>query len=160
MTYFGYCNRVTPEEFWSLAHPWLAVFLPASTAADYVNAVLADLSPAESRQDVILLHFFNANHLHKPLLRVPKTETFFLFSLLRTIAPDSPQALAQALTYNRMLVERCREIGGTHYPIGMVDLSQKDWEIHYGSCWEQVVQLKQRFDPDRILTPGQGIFPY
>jgi cytokinin dehydrogenase len=88
-----------------------------------------------------------------------KTETFFLFSLLRALAPDSPLALAQAMTYNRMPVERCWEIGGTHYPIGMVSLTQKDWEIHYGSCWEQALQAKQRFDPDYLLTPGQGIFP-
>jgi cytokinin dehydrogenase len=82
------------------------------------------------------------------------------FSLLRTRTPDSPQAHTQAVTYNRMLVERCWEIGGTYYPIGMVDLSQKDWETHYGSHWEQVVQTKQRFDPDYLLTPGQGIFPH
>jgi cytokinin dehydrogenase len=160
MTYFDYCNRVTPEESWNLTHPWLALFLPASTVADYVNAVLAELPPAESRQDIILLHTFNANHLHKPLLRVPETETFFLFSLLRALAPDTPQALAQAMAYNHILVERCREMGGTYYPIGMIDLSQKDWEIHYGSYWEQVVQLKQRYDPDHILTPGYSIFPH
>jgi FAD/FMN-containing dehydrogenase len=159
MTYFDYCNRVTPEENWNLVHPWLAVFLPASTATDYVNDVLANLSPAESRQDVILLHAFNANRLHKPLLRVPKTETFFLFSLLRTLPPDSSQALALAVTYNRMLIERCWKLGGTHYPIGTIDLTQKDWKTHYGPCWEQVVQMKQRFDPDHLLTPGQSIFP-
>ncbi|HZR39449.1 MAG TPA: oxidoreductase, partial [Ktedonobacteraceae bacterium] len=159
MTYFDYCNRVSPEESWSLVHPWLAVFLPASNTADYVNQVLAELSPAESSLDVILLHPFKASRLRQPLLRVPECETFFLFSLLRTLAPDVPQSLAQAIGYNRMLVERGREIGGTHYPIGTIgDLTQKDWEVHYGVRWEQVVQMKRRFDPDHLLTPGQSMF--
>jgi hypothetical protein len=54
--------------------------------------------------------------------------------------------------------EESRKLGGRLYPIGMIDLSHTDWERHYGSSWEQVVQRKQRFDPDHVLTPGQSIF--
>jgi FAD/FMN-containing dehydrogenase len=28
-----------------------------------------------------------------------------------------------------------------------------------GSSWDFLVRSKQRFDPDHILTPGQGMFP-
>jgi hypothetical protein len=158
MTYLEYCNRVKPIPEFFLAHPWLAVFLPASVAADYVDEILTKLPLEESSQDLFLLHSFKGNLLHTPLFRVPKTETFFLFSLLRKCALDSPRTLTH-LTNNRKLLERCWEIGGTYYPFGMIDLYQNDWKFHYGSYWDQVVRIKQLFDPNHLLTPGQGIFP-
>jgi FAD/FMN-containing dehydrogenase len=164
-TYFNFRNRVDAvvtafKEMgvWDYAHPWFDVFIPTPAVVDYVNNVLATTSPAESQLDTILLYPFNANRFSRPLLRLPDAESFFLFDLLRTRPPDS-EVISQVIAHNRVLFEQSRKLGGMHYPIGMIDLSQKDWETHYGSCWEQVVQMKQRFDPDHLLTPSQGIFP-
>jgi FAD/FMN-containing dehydrogenase len=32
------------------------------------------------------------------------------------------------------------------------------WRQHFGPHWEALVAAKRRYDPDRVLTPGQGFF--
>ncbi len=59
---------------------------------------------------------------------------------------------------NRQLFDRCVAIGGKRYPVDSVPLDKGDWQKHYGPLWGLVVSYKERFDPDHILTPGQGIF--
>jgi FAD/FMN-containing dehydrogenase len=34
----------------------------------------------------------------------------------------------------------------------------RDWRRHFGDAWDFLVRSKQRFDPDHVLTPGQGMF--
>lgn len=37
--------------------------------------------------------------------------------------------------------------------------SKGDWERHFGLVkWENFVQLKRRYDPKALLSPGQHIF--
>jgi FAD/FMN-containing dehydrogenase len=165
MTYSAYRNRVdavvqafTALGVWGHPHSWFDVLLPTPVVVDYVSELLAQLSPAESKFDALFLNPFNASHLHMPLLRLPQAETFFGFDMLHTIAPN-PEAIAQVVASNRLLFERSRALGGTYYPIGMVEMSQQDWQTQYGPLWEQVVQMKQHFDPDHLFSPGQGIFP-
>ncbi|WP_243147530.1 BBE domain-containing protein [Scytonema sp. UIC 10036] len=59
---------------------------------------------------------------------------------------------------NRRLFERNRDLNGTRYPVDAIKFSQEDWQQHFGSVWSRLVNAKQRYDPDNVLTPGQGIF--
>jgi cytokinin dehydrogenase len=59
---------------------------------------------------------------------------------------------------NRTLFEQARDLGGTHYPIGSIPLSQGDWIQHFGADWRLFLRQKARYDPRQVLTPGQGIF--
>ena len=49
-------------------------------------------------------------------------------------------------------------MGGTRYPIGTLPFDRRDWRQQYGDDYDVFKRLKQRFDPDGILTPGPGIF--
>jgi cytokinin dehydrogenase len=49
-------------------------------------------------------------------------------------------------------------VGATRYPIGSIEFMQGDWIRQYGDLWPELVERKQRYDPDNILTPGPGIF--
>jgi cytokinin dehydrogenase len=60
---------------------------------------------------------------------------------------------------NRTLYERARDIGGTRLTTTALPFSQADWSQYYGPVWESFRTAKQRFDPNNVLTPGQGIFP-
>jgi FAD/FMN-containing dehydrogenase len=62
------------------------------------------------------------------------------------------------LARNRRLFEKARSAGGTRYPIGALEFNQRDWKRQYGERWDDFVRLKQRYDPDNILSPGSGIF--
>jgi cytokinin dehydrogenase len=50
-------------------------------------------------------------------------------------------------------------VGGVRYIIGAIpDFSPRDWWRHFGDTWDFLSRSKQRFDPDHVLTPGQGVF--
>jgi FAD/FMN-containing dehydrogenase len=143
-------------------HPWFDVFLPNETVEQYVG----DVTPTLAADDVgatgfLLLFAKKRSALTRPFLRVPESDDWvFLFDILTANAAPGPDAAFQArmLARNRRLFDKARRAGGTRYPIGTIEFNRVDWMLHYGEEWPELVRLKQRFDPDGILTPGPGIF--
>lgn len=163
-SYFDFQNRLAPTvEFlksigvWFLPHPWLNVFLPGSAVDGYVSGVLAELTAADVNGPV-LLYPFRPARLSRPMLQVPDEPVAFILGLLRT-APEIPSVIEAMIASNRTLFERARDRGGKQYPIGSVPFSPSDWVEHFAGRYRKLVAAKDRYDPNRILTPGQGIFP-
>jgi FAD/FMN-containing dehydrogenase len=147
---------------WFDPHPWWNMFLPGSETDAFVSGVMADLTEADiGASGVILLYPLRRSALQAPLLRVPDEPVIFLFSLLRTAAPDTGGALSTdvLLRDNRALFERARDHGGSQYPIGSIPVTPRDWREHFGPEWPFLAAARRRYDPGGILTPGQGIFP-
>jgi len=90
--------------------------------------------------------------------RVPGGKTFFLFCLLRTTVPPTPERSAELVSANRRLFERARAVGGVFYPVDSVPMSPADWRRQLGPRWPQFLADKAAFDPEHLLAPGQGIF--
>ncbi len=141
---------------WSLPHPWINVFLPDSRTAEVVSATLADLTVADTGQGPVLLYPFRTGLLRRPLVAVPREPTAFLFALLRTTVP--PTSAESQLAGNRTLYERTRDAGGKRYPIGSVPFTPADWRDHFGPRHPLLRAAKAQWDPQGILTPGQGVF--
>ncbi|PYS76025.1 MAG: oxidoreductase, partial [Acidobacteria bacterium] len=59
---------------------------------------------------------------------------------------------------NRELFDGVTALGGKRYPIDSVPMTKHDWQKHFQPEWGGFVSAKQLYDPDDILTPGQGIF--
>lgn len=166
MPYFDFLDRLAAGVAglksageWYRPHPWWNMFLPASRTDAFVQAAIEDLTETEiGASGVVLLYPFPRARLHLPLLRVPDEETVFLFTLLRTASPGaaSPQDMVEA---NRSLYQRARAVGGYQYPVGSIPTTPEEWRTHYGPAWAAFETARDRYDPDRILTPGQGIFP-
>jgi cytokinin dehydrogenase len=147
------------NNLWQLPHPWLTVFLPASETAAYVADMLSNLTPADTGQGPILLYPFDPSKMTRPLFRVPAAPAAFHLSVLRTAAPPTGAVIAAMLAGNRTLYDRAVAIGGTRYAIGAIpDFTPRDWRRHFGDAWDFLARAKQRFDPDHVLTPGQGMF--
>ncbi|EFH84650.1 FAD linked oxidase domain protein [Ktedonobacter racemifer DSM 44963] len=165
MTYLTFANRVVlqvdglkAQGAWDQQHPWFDVFVPDSKIEPFVSEALAEISPIDFGLMPILLYGLDSASFRAPLLPAPAEGTFFLFDILRSLAPSSG-TLAQAIEHNRQLYERSRALGATCYPIGTLNLTPADWQAHFGPQWVGLQRAKQRFDPDDILTPGQNIFP-
>jgi hypothetical protein len=95
--HFDYLNRLAPTvEFlkqigvWYFPHPWIDLMVPTSRAESFIGGTLATLDPADVGQGPILIYPYLGNHFDTPNLRVPAGETFFLFGLLRTAIPPTP----------------------------------------------------------------------
>jgi FAD/FMN-containing dehydrogenase len=95
----------------------------------------------------------------RPLFRTPAPREAFHLSVLRTGSP-APGVVDAMLAGNRALYDDAVAVGGTRYIIGAIPgFTQANWRNHFGSQWDRLRLAKQRFDPDNVLTPGQGMFP-
>jgi FAD/FMN-containing dehydrogenase len=72
--------------------------------------------------------------------------------------PPTPERVAQLVAANRAMFDRAVMLGGKRYPNDSVPMTRDDWQKHYQPLWGAFVSAKRHFDPDEILTPGQGIF--
>jgi cytokinin dehydrogenase len=165
-SYLEYAFRLDPLiEFlisigvWDFPHPWMDLFVPASQASNFVGDVLSSLTSADTGGGPILFYPVDRRRIRRPFFRLPHERRSFLFSLLRTADPSSPDSVPNMLSANRDIYERLVEVGGTRYANGAIPFNPDDWRRHFGSSWRALQAAKRRYDPDRLLTPGQGIFP-
>lgn len=85
----------------------------------------------------------------------PNEEIFYSIGLLRSATSGEWQELERQ---NEEILGFCHERGIElkqylpHYT------AQSDWANHFGHKWEKFVELKRRYDPKAILSPGQQIF--
>jgi FAD/FMN-containing dehydrogenase len=163
-TYFDFANRIAPTVAflqsvgaWALPHPWIDVFVPGPDAAAFVESRLAEESLATTGGGPILFYAFRRDRVNTPFLALPDTEHVFLFSVLR-FAPPVPEVVAALVAHNRALYDALVALGGKRYPIGSLDVTQADWQDHFGESWADFVAAKDAYDPARVLTPGHGIF--
>ncbi|HEY6744079.1 MAG TPA: FAD-binding protein [Mycobacteriales bacterium] len=162
-SYVDWVNRLKPTvDFlkqigaWTLQHPWIDVFLPASRTAAVVRPTLDGLTLADTGQGPVLLYPFRPKLVRPRFVEVPDEPVAFLFSLLRTtVPPADPQAQRAD---NRVLYDRAVAVGGRRYPVGSVPLTARDWAVHYGRDYPALLAAKAAWDPRRVLAPGQGIF--
>ena len=59
--------------------------------------------------------------------------------------------------FNRRLYDRCKQLGGSQYPISAVRLAVEDWVVHYGEQWDRLVAAKRRYDRDDVLAGGPDV---
>ncbi len=164
-SYFDFVNRLADTVaflksigVWSYPHPWLNLFVPGSAVESFVGKVVSTLTLANTGQGPILLYPVNTNRFRLPLFRVPKEEIVFLFAILRTASPPEDAVVTGMLSDNRRLFEQNRDLGGYRYPVDAIPFSQNDWRQHFRPVWGKLVSAKRRYDPNNLLTPGQGIF--
>jgi len=170
VAYADFINQLAPAVAflkstgeWFDPHPWLNLLVPDAAADTFVSTTVAGMTAADiGASGVVLVYPVPTAKLTAPLLRVPRGGEFaFLFAVLRTAAPDAGALPASAmLTANGQLYRANQALCGTQYPVGSIpDLTTLDWRRQYGERWPFLVAAKRRYDPRRILTPGQGIFP-
>lgn len=164
-SYFDFTNRLAPtlaflESVGALAlpHPWMDLFVPGSAVVPYVESVLAQLTPADTGNGPVLIYPFRKAPLTAPFVRMPAEEEIFLFAVLRFTVPPIPPVIAAQNAQNRAFFEANQALGGKLYPIDSFPFSHADWEAHFGARWSDFEDAKEAFDPDHVLTPGQGIF--
>ena len=159
-----YNNLAATMMFDQLIKPWFDVFLPDHAVEQYVSDVVPTLTPEDvGPTGFVLILAQKRSELTRPFFRVPDTgsDWTYLFDILTSSSGPgaNPAFVSKMLARNRKLFEKARAAGGTRYPIGSIPFDHRDWVVQYGKVWDRFVELKNRFDPDDILTPGLGIFP-
>jgi cytokinin dehydrogenase len=162
-TYLEFLDRLRPGEellraegSWFHPHPWLNLVLPDDSVQALVTEALGHTTrPDLGQSGLVLLYPLRVERLRTPLLRVPAGELVWLFAMLRTGRPDDPVTTARMIELNQALHRQVRLAGGTVYPANALPMTAEDWRSHFGRAWDSLLTAKNRYDPDRILAPGQ-----
>jgi FAD/FMN-containing dehydrogenase len=144
--------------FWDGPHPWLHVIVPASKLQTYVSFVTSELQVEQLGAGFTILSPFRTAKVTHPLFAKPNEPVAYLCDLLRMPPPGDPNIQAY-LAQNRRFYDRLVALGGKRYIIGVIPgMTNDDWRRHFGANWDFLVNSKRRYDPDGVLTPGQGFF--
>lgn len=85
----------------------------------------------------------------------PAEEVFYAVSLLfSSVANDLKKLQAQ----NQKILQFC-DMAGIGYKEYLAHYTTRgDWARHFGDKWDRFVQRKDKYDPKKLLCPGQDIF--
>jgi cytokinin dehydrogenase len=137
-------------------HPWIDLFLPMSAAATFLQDVQDEIEPlGPGDRYSLLLIPLRRSAFGRPLFRTQDEELGLGFDTLRAFPPGLD--VEAALRFNRRLYDRCKQLGGSQYPISAVRLAVEDWVVHYGEQWDRLVAAKRRYDRDDVLAGGPDV---
>lgn len=85
----------------------------------------------------------------------PNEDMFYSIGLLRSSTSDEWEELERQ---NEEILRFCHEQGIEFKTYLPHYTAQSDWVKHFGHKWDRFVELKRRYDPKSILSPGQQIF--
>jgi cytokinin dehydrogenase len=136
---------------WEHMHPWMEVVLPYSTAADYLDVLLPDLSPGVNVGGHVLFWPARCSVSEVPLFMHPQEEYLIGFGILPAVPPkmwDQVQPRLDAAS------DLSIAMGGKRYLSGYIRFTPEQWREHFGERWEGFCAVKRRYDPEGRLNPG------
>ncbi|XP_040381363.1 cytokinin dehydrogenase 10-like [Oryza brachyantha] len=163
-SYEEFLDRVGREEqnlrsagAWDVPHPWLNLFVPGSRIADFDAGVFKGILRDANPVGLILMYPMNKDKWDDRMTAVtPDEDVFYAVGLLRSAAAAD---LGQLERENAAVLEFCDRAGIGCKQYLPHHASPDGWRRHFGAKWRGVAELKARYDPRAILSPGQGIFP-
>uniref|UniRef100_A0A0D9VDV1 cytokinin dehydrogenase n=1 Tax=Leersia perrieri TaxID=77586 RepID=A0A0D9VDV1_9ORYZ len=164
VSYVQFLDRVREEErvlrsigLWDVPHPWLNLFVPRSRILDFDAGVLKGVFADANPVGVILMYPMNRDMWDDRMTAVAgDDDVFYLVGLLRSaVVADDVEQLERE---NEAVLAFCvnEGIGCKQYLPHYV--SRDEWQRHFGDKWSRVAELKAKYDPHGILSPGQKIF--
>jgi hypothetical protein len=138
------------------SHPWIDLMLPMSEASTFLREAQDKIAPiATGDRYNLLLIPLRRSTFTRPLFRTQDEELGVGFDTLRALPAGLD--VESVLTFNRDLYDRCRELGGSSYPISAVRLDVSDWRAHCGDQWDRLLDAKRRYDGDDVLASGPDV---
>lgn len=166
VTYVQFLDRVREEEralrsagVWEVPHPWLNLFVPRSRILDFDHGVFKRLLGDANPAGVILMYPMNKHRWDDRMTTVtPATDDDVFYAVSMLWSAFSTDDLQQLERGNKAVLDFCDQADIAckqylpHYT------SQEGWQRHFGAKWSRIAELKARYDPQALLSPGQRIF--
>ncbi|OEL24117.1 Cytokinin dehydrogenase 1 [Dichanthelium oligosanthes] len=164
VTYVEFLDRVHNEEvslnkigLWRVPHPWLNVFVPGSRIADFDRGVFKGILQGAAVVGPLIVYPVNKAKWDDAMsAATPAEDVFYVVSLLfSSVAND----LAALQAQNQRILRFC-DLAGIQYKSYLARYTSRgDWVRHFGSDkWNRFVEMKNKYDPKKLLSPGQDIF--
>ncbi|RCV04848.1 hypothetical protein SETIT_1G034100v2 [Setaria italica] len=167
VTFVQFLDRVLEEErvlrsagVWEVPHPWLNLFVPRSRILDFDNGVFKGLLRDANPAGIILMYPMNKDKWDDRMTAMTPTDdedVFYAVSLLwSALSVDEVVKLERE---NESVMNLCDKAGIKWKQYLPHHTSQDGWQQHFGAKWGKITELKAKYDPQAILSPGQKIFP-
>ncbi|KAJ1278566.1 hypothetical protein BS78_04G089300 [Paspalum vaginatum] len=166
VTYVQFLDRVREEEralqsvgAWEVPHPWLNLFVPRSRILDFDNGVFKALLKDANPAGIILMYPMNKGKWDDRMTAVTPAgdDVFYAVSLLwSAFSAEDVHRLERG---NKAVLEFCVQEGIGCKQYLPHHTSQDGWQQHFGAKWSRIAELKAKYDPHALLSPGQRIFP-
>jgi FAD/FMN-containing dehydrogenase len=142
---------------WQAPHPWFNVLVPGASADRWLPAVIDGLDPSHPADGPIMIYPVVRRRSIPSMLQMPPSAYALRVDVLRSAMDADAHRLAEVMRANRRLYATCVARGGVQYPSAALDMRAADWRRHFGAAWKVFESARQRYDPDALLAPGQGI---
>ncbi|CAL4889120.1 unnamed protein product [Urochloa decumbens] len=164
VTYVQFLDRVCEEErvlrsagVWDVPHPWLNLFIPRSRILDFdagvFKCIFRDANPAGR----ILMYPMNKDRWDDRMTTAtPNDDVFYNVALLWSAL--SANDVEQLHRDNKAVIAFCEKAGIGYKQYLPHHTSQDGWLQHFGAKWSKIIELKAKYDPQAILSPGQRMF--
>jgi len=166
VAYVQFLDRVREEEevlwsvgLWDVPHPWLNLFIPRTRIIDFDTGVLKGLLGGTNPVGVILMYPMNTAKWDDRMTAVTPLageDMFYTVGLLWSVVVASDQELLER--ENEAVLAFCNKEGIECKQYLPYYTSRDGWQQHFGAKWSRTAELKSKFDPHAILSPGQRIF--
>ncbi|XP_062208362.1 cytokinin dehydrogenase 1-like [Phragmites australis] len=163
VSYVEFLDRVHNEEvaldkvgMWRVPHPWLNLLVPRSCIADFDRGVFKGILQGTDVAGPLIVYPVNKSKWDYGMsAATPAEDVFYVVSMLfSSVANDLVRLQAQ----NRRILRFC-DLAGIGYKEYLVHYTSRgDWVRHFGGKWGWFVAMKDKYDPKKLLSPGQDIF--
>ncbi|KAJ0963157.1 hypothetical protein J5N97_028279 [Dioscorea zingiberensis] len=168
LPYVDFLDRVHKAELklrakglWDVPHPWLNLFVPASSIADLDRGVFRGILGNKTSGPILIYPMNKHKWDDRSSAVTPEEDVFYLVAFLRSALDDAgePSKTLEHLSRdNQQILQFCREAGIETRQYLPHHETQSDWQKHFGHKWDRFLRRKAKFDPKFILGTGQGIF--
>ncbi|QHO22015.1 hypothetical protein HN51_064372 [Arachis hypogaea] len=137
---------------------WLDIFVPGSRISDINEGVFKNIIFKQNltANGIILAFPMNRTKWNdKMSVAIPDEQVFYLVSVLQTVTYDTLKTFDDQ---KNQILEFCKDSGIGIKQYLPRNKTHEEWIQHFGPKWQNFKDTKNKFDPKRILAPGQGIF--
>jgi hypothetical protein len=145
---------------WSSFHPWMDLFVGASTAREIISTALELFAPRDLASGYVMTYPLRRRVVDSPCLGLTAEANLYLFDLLPNIPLARRSELATFEQQCKCLYEaasaRDARVYAIGYPLG--SMTPADWQRQLGDYYAPLLEVKRNFDPDGILGADLEIF--
>ncbi|PWA81255.1 cytokinin oxidase 3 [Artemisia annua] len=169
VSFIDFLNRVRIEELklhskglWDFYHPWLNLFVPKSRLLEFNQRVFIDILQKENKSSgPFLVYPMNNKKWDDRMSAVisddEAADVFYTVGLLHSARNVEDAKIID--DQNKRILKLCDEFGiNIKQYLPRYYKTKEEWMKHFGAKWSHFEEKKAKYDPKKILSPGQRIF--
>ncbi|XP_020206886.1 cytokinin dehydrogenase 2 [Cajanus cajan] len=152
---------IDPLGLWNVPHPWLNVFVPKSRIIEFNEGVFKGIVVQQnvtSKSGLYLVYPMNRKKWDDRTSAVTPDEDIFYSVNFFNFATSGYEHAKRFEVQNQLVLKFCKDAGIKIKEYLTGNKTHEEWVEHFGSKWKLIEDRKAEFDPNNILSPGQGIF--